>query len=200
MPNNRLRKLLCERTQLLGRTEHEEIFKILRRHGIPYSYNSVVVLIDLSSVDDAIIDEIRAAVDYCFENKQELDEYDKRLHACKLSNNFDSLVGGPPAGGHEASPQTPDSQQTLVLNVSTAAPDAADAAAVVAAAVPVVSSRERQIALERQLAASVVPPRGKAVTNRFQLAKKKYARRRVCDRRQAGDTFTSQLQPDAYLL
>jgi hypothetical protein len=226
MPNNRLRKLIAYRTALLGDTEHQEIFKILQRHGIKFSTNRYHALFGLSSVSDAIIEEIRAFIDFCFDNKQELDEYDKRLHACKMSNNFDVLLGSRPAAdGSSSTPNAPPPATTTVGTddpapspVDDPVPPPADASVpdVEAQAVteaeaeagvtplpppPAPSSRERQIALERQLAASVVPPRGKAVTSKFQQAMKKYKRRRVCDRRQdCADAAFGQLQPEPYLV
>lgn len=81
--SNRARKNLVERIKGLGLTEHDELLRILKAHGVPFTQNSNGVFINISAVDDVIIDEMQRFVSFCVTNMQELDDYDKRLNDCK---------------------------------------------------------------------------------------------------------------------
>lgn len=85
-------KLLFERINTLSSTEHEEILKIISTHDTHYSKNKNGVFFNLSALKESVIKEIDDFVTYCVSNKQQLDEYDKKLNECKLSNNFQSML------------------------------------------------------------------------------------------------------------
>lgn len=89
---NKERKVLFEKINSLSSTEHEEIYRIVSEHSINVSKNKNGVFFNLSSVDDDIIAKIDAFVTYCVSNKEHLDEYDKRLNECKMSNKYGKLV------------------------------------------------------------------------------------------------------------
>lgn len=84
--------MLFDKINSLSATEHEEILKIISHHNIHFSRNKNGVFFNLSSLNDAIIKELDDFVTYCVSNKKELDEYDKKLNECKLSNNFQSML------------------------------------------------------------------------------------------------------------
>lgn len=88
----RVRKILMEKISLLSDTEHYEIFKLLRESGIPFTQNRNGIFLNFKNVPDNIIASIDQFVSFCFANKKDLDEYDKRLNECKLNNNVESLV------------------------------------------------------------------------------------------------------------
>ena len=68
--------------------EHEEIFNIIKRNAsITYTTNKNGVFFNLSSIEDAVIEQIESFVEFCYANKEELDEYDKHLNECKASAN-----------------------------------------------------------------------------------------------------------------
>lgn len=90
----RQRDLIAQRTAELGPTEHQEIFRILQSHGVPYTKNNNGIFVNLSYVKDEIIKELQGFVDFCFSNKSSLDEYDKKLNACKLNNKYETLMAG----------------------------------------------------------------------------------------------------------
>lgn len=85
-------KLLFERINTLSSTEHEEILKIISTHDTRFSKNKNGVFFNLSALQDTVVKEIDDFVSYCVSNKQQLDEYDKKLNECKLSNNFQSML------------------------------------------------------------------------------------------------------------
>jgi hypothetical protein len=82
----------------MTRTEHEEIFKIIKDNNssISYSKNKNGVFFNLSSLDDPTIDKINTFVNYCISNKQELDDYDKKINECKIHNSYANIVSDIP--------------------------------------------------------------------------------------------------------
>lgn len=90
---NRERKALIDRISQLGPTEHEEILKIIKLHcqSVSYSQNRNGVFINFRTVPSSIVEKIENFVEFCYENKQHLDEYDKRINECKLNNKFLNL-------------------------------------------------------------------------------------------------------------
>ena len=94
MYNNKFRKGLFEKINTMSKTEHEEIFKIIKDNNsdITYSKNKNGIFFNLSSLSEPTINEINKFVDYCICNKQELDDYDKKINECKINNNFANIV------------------------------------------------------------------------------------------------------------
>lgn len=92
--NNKFRKVLFEKINTMTRTEHEEIFKIIREKNsdVNYSRNKNGVFLNLSSLTDDTIEHINNFVNYCISNKKELDDYDKKINECKINNNFNNIV------------------------------------------------------------------------------------------------------------
>lgn len=89
--NNRYKKALLDKINRLSNIEHEEIFKLMRQKNEPFTQNKNGVFFNLSLISDEIISEIEKFVEFCLKNKQELDEYDKKLNECKISNNYTLL-------------------------------------------------------------------------------------------------------------
>lgn len=83
----RERKLLMQRIQELGSTEHAEIFKMLSASGIDYSQNNNGVFVNLSAVPPSVLREINTFVSFCIDNNHNLIEYDKRMSECKMNTN-----------------------------------------------------------------------------------------------------------------
>jgi hypothetical protein len=91
--STRHRKALVQRIGDLGTTAHGEIFRKIKAHGVGHTPNKNGMFINLSVVSNTLIDEIGAFVDYCIDNDRDLEEYDKRLNECKLSQRFEELPG-----------------------------------------------------------------------------------------------------------
>ena len=89
---NKQRRSILEKINSLSSTEHEEILKIVKRHGISFSQNKNGIFFNLSNLDYQILYEIDMFVTYCISNKKELDEYDKIINECKLSNRIDGVM------------------------------------------------------------------------------------------------------------
>lgn len=89
--NNRQKKHLLEKINRLSVTEHDEIFKMMRANNIPFTQNKNGVFFNLTMVSSDVLERTEQFVDYCIKNKKELDEYDKKLNECKLSNKYDKI-------------------------------------------------------------------------------------------------------------
>jgi hypothetical protein len=90
--NNKFKKLLFEKINSLTTTEHEEIYRIITSSDVNTSKNKNGIFFNLSSIPDDVIERIDTFVNYCISNKQELDDYDKRLNECKLNNRYSDIV------------------------------------------------------------------------------------------------------------
>jgi hypothetical protein len=88
----REKKSLMEKITRLGPTEHEEIFKIFQKHQINFTENKNGIFVNLKNINDDIVKEINNFVDYCFENKPDLDEYDQKINECKYRNNINNML------------------------------------------------------------------------------------------------------------
>ncbi len=86
------KKHLFDKINSLSSTEHDEIFRIINEHNINISKNKNGVFFNLSSLNDNVLQEIDKFVTYCVNNKQQLDEYDKRLNECKMNNKYGMIV------------------------------------------------------------------------------------------------------------
>jgi len=97
MSENKRRKVLFERIGYLSKTEHEEIFKILKSNNITsYSKNRNGVFFNLSNISVDVLEEIEAFVEYCHNNKKYLDDYEQKINECKINNNYTNIVSAPP--------------------------------------------------------------------------------------------------------
>ena len=88
----REKKILMEKISKLGSMEHQEIYKILQTGGVSYSENNNGIFFNLTTMPCNLLEEIETFVNYCYENKPDLDEYDKKLNECKYLNNIDNIV------------------------------------------------------------------------------------------------------------
>lgn len=89
--SNKQRKLLFDKINVLSSTEHEEIYKIITESMVNVSRNKNGVFFNLSTIDDNVVRKIEAFVDYCLQNKEQLDDYDKKLNECKLMNKVGKI-------------------------------------------------------------------------------------------------------------
>ena len=88
---SRLRKQLRDKINKLSQTEHEEIFKMLLhdQENINFTQNNNGVFFDISLFNDTVMTRIERFVEFCTNNKIELDKYDKHMNECKIRNCYD---------------------------------------------------------------------------------------------------------------
>lgn len=95
---NKKKKSLYERICLLSKTEHEEIYKILKVYNmsnvqrINFSYNKNGIFFNLSGIEDSLFEQLENFVNYCINNQKDLDDYDKKINECKINNNFNNII------------------------------------------------------------------------------------------------------------
>ena len=89
---NKFRKNLLEKISGLSTTEHEEVFKIIKNNDIQFTQNKNGIFFNMSVLSDDVISEIDIFVTFCFKNSKELDEYDKKLNECKLSQTINTMI------------------------------------------------------------------------------------------------------------
>ena len=91
LSTSRKRKHLRDKINKLSATEHEEIFKIMQNHSIEFTQNKNGTFFDISKISEDVLVSVEQFVDFCINNRKELDEYDKKINECKLNNNYDKL-------------------------------------------------------------------------------------------------------------
>jgi hypothetical protein len=185
---SRNRRQLMQRTQHLGSTEHAEIFKLLEDGGVNHTENNNGVFVNLSSVPDDVMWKVQHFVDFCYNNKRDLDEYDKRINECKLNQNFEKMTssvcesgasaGADGAGADGATPATVVADDTAKLEQA--------------------STTQHPFASAAAVAASIAK---RLVNSKFHQAKKKYAKKRVVDKKNdMVDMASHDLYPEPYLV
>jgi hypothetical protein len=80
------RKRLLEKINTLGQTEHLEILKIVNANGVQTTENKNGVFFNMTSLSPDAFRVVEEFVNYCYDNKLELDKYDQKMHACKYYN------------------------------------------------------------------------------------------------------------------
>ena len=186
------RKLLMQRIQDLGPTEHEEIFKMLQADAVEHTRNKNGVFVNLSALADDLVDRLATFVAFCMDNKADLDEYDKAINEQRY--NAPRRPASPPAT--RAAPPTSSQNRPLEGSHCALSPSSSDAPAI-----------DGSPALPPSAPSSSAQPAGsglegsKRVENaQFYQAKKRYAKRRVQDRKADAhvDMQTNDLLPEEY--
>lgn len=159
----RERKQLLSRVQELGTTEHAEIFRMLCEGGVEHMQNNYGVFVNLARVSDAVMRQVQDFVNFCLDNKQDLDEYDKRLNECKLSQNFQRMMGG--EGVRQA--DGADAAQKPLLASSTA-DDTADARG---------AKRQLQLLAPQHVVLHQQPSLQSSAVSKFVAVRKRFVKR-----------------------
>lgn len=187
--SNQTRKQLASSVLALSKTEQGEVFKIMKQCEIPYTVNKNGVFFNLSSVPHSTVHQLACFIKFCNQNKVHLDEHDKRMSACKLHSVLNPGVTmqaeharGPNCGVDvwarvcEGLEPRERDRLSFYYDLLTSQPPHASAAA------------------------------KKKVCTKFNMAKKRYAKRVVSERCElwqlaaGGGPDNSVLSKDAYLL
>ena len=89
MTTSKDKKEICDKIISLSKTEHNEVFKILNELSYNFTQNSNGIFFNFSLVKDEDVAKIKSFVDFCYENKKKLDEYDIKYNECKVQNNYE---------------------------------------------------------------------------------------------------------------
>ena len=92
MITNKQKKNLLLDINTLSKTEHEEIYRILSKEDkIAFSKNKNGVFFNLSNIEDDVFIKLENFVQYCMNNKKDLDDYDKKINECKMNGGHIQL-------------------------------------------------------------------------------------------------------------
>lgn len=206
MYSSRERKALSEKIRQLGKTEHNELLRMLISRNIPYTQNSNGVFVNMSAIDNDMINEMENFVIFCMENMQELEKYDQRLNDCKkrAASKPDHYPVATDVLAHD---------EEIEINNSAEVVDQMDGDASTADSVECLAKNisswdelidsicEEKNALRQAQVASgeplvpLLPTRKKACT-KFIMAKKKYSKKKAIDVGK-GQEVTNVLVKDA---
>lgn len=180
--NNRQKRSLLEKINKLTYTEHDEIFKLLRNNSTPFTQNKNGVFFNLSSVDEKMLMQIDQFVDFCLKNKKELDEYDKKINECKISNKYDRIIFDNPQKSENRSlaslltASKKEDWQTVMNDIK---------------------SSEKLSNFVEMLETNMDKIHKKKINTKFVNAKKRYARKLVTEKKFESE-LTNNLEEEAY--
>jgi hypothetical protein len=187
--SNRYKKSLLEKINRLSIIEHDEIFKILKAKKESFTQNKNGVFFNLSMVSEEVIKEIELFVDFCIKNKHDLDEYDKKLNECKISNNYTLLQR------QDTNPQLDSLQLDAALPPTTGQKSENNWLSLINDN----KYNERLASFMECLTESAEKLNKKKSSSKFINAKKKYARKVVNDKK-IDNELISDLASEAYLI
>jgi hypothetical protein len=88
----REKKVLANKIANLCPVEHVEIFKIIKDGcDVSFTRNNNGIFINLKNIPDVVLDEITKFVEFCFENKANLDEYDHKVNQVKIKSKVNTV-------------------------------------------------------------------------------------------------------------
>lgn len=196
---NRMRKSIIERINCLTPTEHEEIFAIIRgaAGSATFTRNNNGVFFNLASLPDDVMAQIDRFVAFCMDNKQALDEYDKKLNESKLG--IEMAIAGADGADIDAAGDGDEIAGANGGSVAYAGPDPAGGASSRGAPCDPLG-RDWAVLLEQQtridpgfqryISTMYADKHAKRKLNtRYYAAKKKYAKRAVqpADKREGAE-------------
>jgi hypothetical protein len=77
------RKLFLERLPALVKDEYEEIFRIVKQSGIPWSENSNGVFFDINAVPIDIFLKLKSFMEFCMANRADQEARIRAMEALK---------------------------------------------------------------------------------------------------------------------
>ena len=193
MSTNRRKKHLLEKINNLSLTEHDEIFKMMKQKHIPFTQNKNGVFFNLSIVDDDVINEIESFVDFCIKNKHELDEYDKKINECKISNNYERIINSRSMGEDN---QLSSSQLDVFLLNNNDQNQTDDWQRVLVD----IKSSQKLSAFVDMLENNIDKLHKKKTNTKFVNAKKKFARKVLIDSKKIDSDLSNILKLEEYII
>lgn len=77
------RKKVWETIKSLNKSEQEELFRIIKNHGVEYSENTNGIFFDVGKLDNQILEKISKFIEFCQQNRVNFDERDKTLESLR---------------------------------------------------------------------------------------------------------------------
>jgi hypothetical protein len=73
------RRIFCELMTTMGKSEHVEIGRILRKHGVAMSENRSGLYFDMAKLNQVVFDDLLKFRDFVIQNNKELNKRDHTL-------------------------------------------------------------------------------------------------------------------------
>jgi hypothetical protein len=73
------RRTFCDLLKTMERSEHIEIARILRKHGVTFSENRSGLYFDMAKVSQTVFDEMLKFRDFVIQNNAELQKRDEEI-------------------------------------------------------------------------------------------------------------------------
>ncbi len=77
------RKSFLERLPALVKDEFEEIFRIVKQSGIPWSENSNGIFFDVNALPTDVFEKLKGFMDFCMQNRVEQEERIRMMEVLK---------------------------------------------------------------------------------------------------------------------
>jgi hypothetical protein len=77
------RKSFLERLPGLVKDEFEEIFRIVKQSGIPWSENSNGIFFDVNALPADVFEKLKGFMDFCMQNRAEQEERIRMMEVLK---------------------------------------------------------------------------------------------------------------------
>lgn len=81
--NEELLKKIKSRIDSIDTKTHIDIFKIFKEHDVPFSENSNGIFINISEVDNTIIEKVDKYLDYLYNQENELNKIEQQKEQYK---------------------------------------------------------------------------------------------------------------------
>ena len=182
---HRNRKNLVVQIGAMSQEEHCEIYKILCSEDIHTTRNANGAFVNFSSLSSDVVERIAKFVIFSMANKADLDEYDRRISACKMYNECRGVLLDDNTDDGDANDGPMEDWNAVIRNI-VKTPKQSES---LGRSVEVLN---RAQALESRL------QRKMATNNKFAATKKKYAKRSMAGASGRGDTcdLPDVLEPD----
>jgi hypothetical protein len=82
------RKDFIEKLGSLVKSEHEEIFRIIKKADDQWSENSNGIFFDVSTLKKDTFDKLKSFMNFCMENRKEQEQRQKEMDALRTNGDF----------------------------------------------------------------------------------------------------------------
>ena len=82
------RKEFIEKLGGLVKSEHEEVFRIIKKEEDQWSENSNGIFFDVSTLKRDTFNKLKSFMDFCMENRKDQEQRQKEMDALRVTGDF----------------------------------------------------------------------------------------------------------------
>jgi hypothetical protein len=82
------RNIFLERLELLVKSEHEEVFRIIKRNEDNWSENSNGIIFDVATLKKDTFEKLKNFMEFCMKNRKEQEERQKEMEALRSESEI----------------------------------------------------------------------------------------------------------------